>query len=622
MALAHLDEQKNGASRFALKAAGCLMATTLLASCGTSAVNTSAINTLDNPMLYQGLAKASEDTGDYARAVEFYGRMIAQGSKDMAVWERRGELLLKLGAVRNARAHYVAALKAGQDSSEIRRGYARSLVRVGQPTEALAQFDQAIATEPSNYKAMNGKGVALDMLGRHEEAQDQYLQVQEMQPFDVATQNNLALSYTLAGNAEKAIGLLESVYLAGQSTIQNRQNLAMLYGLTGQEDKAAAISRIDLKDSVVARNLAAYEDLRRKYSGDAQSPEASDTQVAETATVTEKVVEEKAVETPIIETVRTAAAEAELARNEAAQEAVPSITAAPVRNEPSEPVTVTLPPIAEVSALELPIRALQPEAPIDTMDADKPAEITITETEALEEPEEVTSILVEGTTSVPVQAVAEEIAEQQGDANASIAVVISQAERPLIERHVTQAQRELVAADLFVNELNDDILVPRLGVDPVTGTTVPAQPAKPAYQRLAEVELAAMNVELDAFGNVLKVMPSERQARLERPDLRPVKRAASIAPVEDWVIDLGTYETTAVARMEWQSLKVKYENVLKGVGHYYDEMAFSTRLLAGPLPSKDVAEMKCLSFEGGLTSCGVMTATQTTVSILWNDAIK
>ena len=74
--------------------------------------------------------------------------------------------------------------------------------------------------------------------------------------------------------------------------------------------------------------------------------------------------------------------------------------------------------------------------------------------------------------------------------------------------------------------------------------------------------------------------------------------------------------------MEWQSLKVKYENVLKGVGHYYDEMAFSTRLLAGPLPSKDVAEMKCLSFEGGLTSCGVMTATQTTVSILWNDAIK
>jgi Flp pilus assembly protein TadD len=622
MALAHLDEQKSGASRFALKAAGCLMATTLLASCGTSAVNTSSIKTLDNPALYEGLAKASEDTGDYARAVEFYGRMIAQGSKDPEVWQRRGELLLKLGAVRNARAHYAAALKAGLDTSDMRRGYARALVRVGQPNEALAQFDQAIAMEPSNYKAMNGKGVALDMLGRHEEAQDQYLRVQEMQPFDIATQNNLALSYTLAGNAEKAIGLLETVYLAGQSTMHNRQNLAMLYGLTGQEDKAAALSRIDLKDSVVAQNMAAYEELRRKYNGDAAVPEASEAQPVEAVAANEKVVEPAAAETPIIETVRTNAAEAALARREAVPATVQLVLVEPAESEPAGLESVTLPPIAEAPTPALPVRVLQSDAPADMVDDDKPEDITIVDVVALEGPVEATPVLEERAPAIPAQTGDADIAGQQSEAEPSIAVVLAPVKRPTTERQITQEQRELVAADLFVDELNDDILVPRLGAAPIGGSSAPQEPTKPAYQRLAEVELAAMNVEMDAFGNALRVIPGERQARLERPDLRPVKQAVSLTPAEEWVIDLGTYETTAIARMEWQALKVKYENVLKGVGHYYDEMAFSTRLLAGPLPSKNVAEVKCLSFEEGLADCGVMTAAQTTVSILWNDTIK
>ena len=438
--------------------AGCIVAVSMLAGCSTGGAGVNLTASAETPSIMLSLARTSDEIGDYTLAAEYYGRVIASGDASSRVWQRQGELLLKLGAVRNARAHYTAALRAGVDNAEIRRGYGRALVRVNEASLALKQFDRAIQMEPENFKAMNGRGVALDMLGRHIEAQSQYMQVQELAPFDIAAQNNLALSYTLAGNADKAVDMLESVYLAGQSTVQHRQNLALLYGLTGQSDKAVALSNMDLRPELVARNQVAYANLRQKYQ---QGMNADSSATVQASSIE---IQNEDVSVVTVEQI-TSPAPMQATRH-----------------------AVMLPPLQVETSHDIGIPADVQDEPV----------VKVTKTV----PQQEVAFVSKGAATVVARAevanmpLMAEVPDQVTLRNVSIAP----------EANVLP---EIRVVGLFNNQLTAQVVIPQEGVKPVQVASKVRVP-RPAYERLADLELASMNIEHDAFGNALRILPGRK----------------------------------------------------------------------------------------------------------------
>jgi Flp pilus assembly protein TadD len=242
---------------------------------GASKATVSPTRAPDRALVTATLASAAERSGDLAAAQQYYAKIIEDGDGTAQIYERRGEILLTLGAPGEAAQVFAGALSAGFDTLGIRRGYGRALWALSRPDAALEQYDAALAKNPSDSRAMNGRGVVLDTLGRHEEAQAQYRGAMTMAPSDLAIQNNLAMSYALSGRAAEAIDILERIQASGRSNVQQRQNLALLYGLLGKMDKAQAVASQDLPAEDVARNMAAYASLQLLYDGSRSLPSES-----------------------------------------------------------------------------------------------------------------------------------------------------------------------------------------------------------------------------------------------------------------------------------------------------------------------------------------------------------
>ncbi|MEN3976058.1 tetratricopeptide repeat protein [Emcibacter sp. SYSU 3D8] len=226
------------------------------------AAKTQGLRQPDKGLVTATLASAAERSGDLVSAQGFYGQLIASGNASGQIYERRGEILLTLGAPNEAAAVFAAALKAGYDSPIIRRGNGRALAWLSRPEAALVQYDSALASNPLDVKAMNGRGVCLDMLGRHDAAQAQYKSAMALASTNQSIQNNQAMSYALSGKVPEAIDILERIYASGTSTIQHRQNLALLYGLLGKTEKAQALASQDLSPDDVASNMATYATMQ------------------------------------------------------------------------------------------------------------------------------------------------------------------------------------------------------------------------------------------------------------------------------------------------------------------------------------------------------------------------
>lgn len=308
---------------------------------GTSQFKDSAtLKQPDDQLIANTMAAAAERAGDLAGAQQYYGQIIGEGKGTRYTFERRGELLLALGAPQEAATVFAQALQTGFDSVDIRRGYGRALAWLGQGEAALAQYDAALAKNPGDIRAMNGRGVALDMLGRHDQAQSQYLVAMTAAPSDLAVQNNMAMSLALAGKVGEAVTILERINASGVSTVQHRQNLALLYGLLGRVDQAAELARRDLPADTAARNLAAYATLQHLYEG-SRAPEIA-------AATTKPVTSQPLPSAPLPGTEQGAVP--------AAPAATASLDAAPATAVPASaavPQAMAVPPVRQPWVLDL-----------------------------------------------------------------------------------------------------------------------------------------------------------------------------------------------------------------------------------------------------------------------------
>jgi Flp pilus assembly protein TadD len=204
------------------------------------------------------LADRLKSEGNFSSAVSMYQQANQAHPNDVRPWLGLGECLLAMGSNADAAQAYSGALGIDPNNLEALRGLGHARILLGQPQFALTQYQNALKVAPNDTRILNGLGVAEDMVGDHAAAQKNYHQVLTLDPANQAAKNNLALSLALAGDDAGGIKILEDVSKSASATAVNRQNLALLYGASGQMQQAEQVSRADLPQDAVNRNMAAW----------------------------------------------------------------------------------------------------------------------------------------------------------------------------------------------------------------------------------------------------------------------------------------------------------------------------------------------------------------------------
>jgi len=247
-----------------------LIAGVALAGCAASPVNLDplSVNGRDGggpvptyPMLMR-IGAAAQSGGDLPNAVGVFRRAAEMAPQDPAPLIAAGDVLLQMGSVNEAIVSYNAALIRPGDTQGAQVGLTKAFLKTGKPALALSPLSKAMEESPENPKLLLLLGVTKDLAGQHWEAQAHYRDGLSRAPGDPALTVNLALSLALSGNYPNAIAVLQPLAMSPAGSAQERQSLALIYGLNGNTAEAARLSRIDLDDASVERNLAYYQSLR------------------------------------------------------------------------------------------------------------------------------------------------------------------------------------------------------------------------------------------------------------------------------------------------------------------------------------------------------------------------
>ncbi len=203
------------------------------------------------------LANRLKAEGNLSSAASMYHQAHQANPSDVRPLMGLAECLLAMGSNADAAQAYGSALAIQPDNLDGLRGIGHARILQGQPQFAITQYQTALKLAPDDIRALNGLGVAQDMVGNHAAAQQSYQRVLALEPGNQSAKNNLALSLALSGDNAGAITLLEELSKSAGSTAVNRQNLALVYGVSGRLDQAKQVSRADLPEDAVNRNIAA-----------------------------------------------------------------------------------------------------------------------------------------------------------------------------------------------------------------------------------------------------------------------------------------------------------------------------------------------------------------------------
>lgn len=217
----------------------------------------SAVAGAASPVDALTLADRLKAEGNLSSAASMYQQAHHANPGDVRPLMGLAESLLGMGANAEAAQAYASALAIQPDNLDALRGIGHTRILLGQPQFAVTQYQTALKVAPNDLRALNGLGVAQDMVGDHAAAQQSYKQVLAIEPDNASAKNNLALSLALSGDNTGAIALLEDLSKSAGSTAVNRQNLALVYGVSGQLQQAEQVSRADLPEDAINRNMAA-----------------------------------------------------------------------------------------------------------------------------------------------------------------------------------------------------------------------------------------------------------------------------------------------------------------------------------------------------------------------------
>jgi Flp pilus assembly protein TadD len=209
---------------------------------------------------YARMGRTALDAGDVNSAAGLFEQALLLDGDNAKAALGLGDALLRQNRPQEASEVYGRAFF--QEGARAHYGYGRAMVALGRPETAIKHLKQAYDLAPTDTTVLNVLGVAYDLAGQHDAAVQAYREGLAMAPDDRGLKSNLGLSQALAGDTEAAIATLRPLTEGADSDKRARQNLALAYGLKGDVLAADRLSRVDLNEDEVRRNLAIFAALR------------------------------------------------------------------------------------------------------------------------------------------------------------------------------------------------------------------------------------------------------------------------------------------------------------------------------------------------------------------------
>ena len=209
---------------------------------------------------YARMGRTALDAGDVNSAAGLFEQAMLLDGDNAEAALGLGDALLRQNRLQEASEVYGRAFFQG--GARAHYGYGRAMVALGRPETAIEHLKQAYDLAPTDPTVLNALGVAYDLAGQHDAAARAYREGLAMAPDDRGLKSNLGLSQALAGDTEAAIATLRPLAEGADSDKRARQNLALAYGLKGDVLAADRLSRVDLNEDEVRRNLAIFAALR------------------------------------------------------------------------------------------------------------------------------------------------------------------------------------------------------------------------------------------------------------------------------------------------------------------------------------------------------------------------
>jgi tetratricopeptide (TPR) repeat protein len=145
-----------------------------------------------------GLALAA--AGEFAPAIQSYGKALSLRPEFFEVRFHRGNALRLAGDLEGALADYTAALSLRPEHSASWNNRGIALLEMGRHEEALQSFDRALELQPDHVGALNNRGNVLQQLHRYLEAVACYDRALALQPDHPDSAAHRAFLELLAGD--------------------------------------------------------------------------------------------------------------------------------------------------------------------------------------------------------------------------------------------------------------------------------------------------------------------------------------------------------------------------------------------------------------------------------------
>jgi tetratricopeptide (TPR) repeat protein len=125
---------------------------------------------LHRSILLYNIAQVYAATRSYTEAIEYYSVAIAMDSNYSEYYNERGNILLHLGRLEEARADYLRAIELSPPYFEVFTNLGQCHRRMGAMAYAIESYSRALDLEPDHLLALLGRAKAHEELGHVEAA--------------------------------------------------------------------------------------------------------------------------------------------------------------------------------------------------------------------------------------------------------------------------------------------------------------------------------------------------------------------------------------------------------------------------------------------------------------------
>ncbi len=172
----------------------------------------------DRPIIWQELASAYQNAGEYRRAYTIYRRVLEMEPQNLEVQLQLSRLALTIGHIADARRYSEETAASYPGVSEVAEIQGQVHLKAGDVEAAKTAFRRAIEQSPANLEALIGLGTCHFKAEEFMEARDVWEQANKAFPSSIQIALNLAEANVELGQRVAAIKLLrETKALIGQA---------------------------------------------------------------------------------------------------------------------------------------------------------------------------------------------------------------------------------------------------------------------------------------------------------------------------------------------------------------------------------------------------------------------